>query len=87
VSGDTRNDSVSAQGTTGAWLHVGVTEDDSAWSGRPLHIRATLTSPPAAAFELRAYLDVSKRDDAGLDCVDEVARSVSVEAGAVLDLS
>jgi hypothetical protein len=87
VSGDTRADTVTADGTTSTWLHVVVTEDDSAWAGRPVHLRATLTTPPTEAFELHAYLDVSKRDDAGLDCVHDVAQSLPSGGAAVLDFS
>jgi hypothetical protein len=87
VSGDTRADTVSADGTTSTWLHVTVTEDDSAWAGRPVRLRATLTSAAAGAFELHAYLDVSARDDAGLDCVHDVARSVPGAGASALDFS
>jgi hypothetical protein len=87
VSGDTRADTLSADGTTSTWLHVTVTEDDSAWSGRPVRLRATLAAASAASFELHAYLDVSKRDDAGLDCIDDVARSFPEGGAASLDFS
>ncbi len=87
VSGDTADAGVKATGTTSAWVHVRVTEDDSAWSGRPVRLRATLTSPGGADFELHAFLDTSRNDDAGLDCAHEVGTAIRGAEGSTLDIS
>jgi hypothetical protein len=87
VSGDTADAGLEASGTTSAWIHVRVTEDNSDWSGHPVHLRASLTSPAGAEFELHAYLDTSRNVDAGLDCRDEVGAAVATASGSSLDIA
>ena len=87
VSGDTADAGVTATGTTSAWLHVRVSEDNSAWTGHPLRLHATLTSPAGADFELHAFLDTSRTNDAGLDCTHEVGTAVHGADGSTLDIT
>lgn len=87
LSGDTGDGGLSASGSTSTWLHVRVTEDNNEVNGRPLRLRAQLTAPPSGAFDLRAYFDESRNDDAGLDCVHLVASSVAADGGASLELT
>jgi hypothetical protein len=86
LSGDTEAGVLTAEGTTSSFVHVQVTEDNSDWGGRPLRLAAILTAPSTAGFELHAFFDVSPRNDAGLDCVDEVGRAVGTDGGSRLDL-
>ncbi|MDB4946586.1 MAG: hypothetical protein JWP97_6120 [Labilithrix sp.] len=87
ISGDTADAGLTATGTTSAWVHVRVTEDNDDWSGHPVALHATLTSPGAADFELHAFLDTSRNDDAGLDCAHEVGTVTSGASGASVDVS
>ncbi|MBX3225879.1 MAG: hypothetical protein KIT84_30120 [Labilithrix sp.] len=50
VSGDSYSDVARATGSTSYWMKVVVGEDS--WSGRPLRVRATLTSPPGTNYDL-----------------------------------
>lgn len=56
VSGDTGADVKSSQGTGSKWLTVRVTEDDSSISPMKLWMKATLTSPPGANYDLYVYV-------------------------------
>ncbi len=87
VSGDKGAATLSASGPTSTWLHVRVTEDDDGVSGRPVRLRAKLTAPSTGTFEVRAYLDDSRTNDAGLECTKLFATSKAVQGGAELDLS
>jgi hypothetical protein len=55
ISGDTGNDTRTAQGTTSEWLQVLATEDDGSVFGKDLRVKATLTSPPGTSFALYLY--------------------------------
>lgn len=87
VSGDLADGGVTARGTSSSWVHVRVTEDNSDWTGHPVRLHATLTSPEGADFELHAFLDTSANGDAGLDCVHEVGTASRGVAGSTLDIS
>jgi hypothetical protein len=56
VSGDTGADQQSAQGTGSKWFTVRVTENDSSIFAVPLWMKATLTSPPSANYDLYVYV-------------------------------
>ena len=87
VSGDMADGGATATGTSSSWVHVRVTEDNSDWTGHPVRLHATLTSPEGADFELHAFLDTSANGDAGLDCVHEVGTAVRGAEGATLDIT
>jgi len=87
LSGDSDAGVVTARGTKAAWVHVRVTEDDSGWTGKALRVRAKLRGPGARNFSLHAYLDDSKRDDAGLDCKSERGRKTTSADGEELALT
>lgn len=87
VSGDMADAGLTAIGTTSSWVHVRVTEDNSDWTGHPMQLHATLTSPQGAAFELHAFLDTSRTSDAGLDCAHEVGTAVHDAKGSTLDIT
>lgn len=95
LSGDSDGGPLHATGSTSAWLSVQTTEDTSAWSGRALHLRATLTPPAGGSYELVAYANLAERDadggtlsDAarGLDCARVVGKSRPAGDREVLDL-
>lgn len=56
VSGDTGADVKTSQGTGSKWFTVRVTEDDSSAFGAKLWMKATLTSPPGANYDLYVYV-------------------------------
>jgi hypothetical protein len=56
VSGDTGADVKSATGTGSKWFTVRVTEDDSGLTGVKLWMKATLSSPAAANYDLYVYV-------------------------------
>lgn len=87
VSGDMADGGATATGTSSSWVHVRVTEDNSDWTGHPVRLHATLTSPQGADFELHAFLDTSANGDAGLDCVHEVGIASRGAEGSTLDIT
>ena len=46
-------------GQTSAWVVVRATEDISSWTGESMRLRAVLTPPKGATYELRAYFDAT----------------------------
>ena len=56
VSGDQGADVKSSQGTGSKWFTVRVTEDDNSAFGAKLWMKATLTSPPGANYDLYVYV-------------------------------
>ena len=86
ISGDSDAGVVTARGTRAGWVTVRVTEDDDAWSGNAMHVRARLRSPSPGAFSLRAYLDDTKNGDAGLDCTSSRGTRSPLADGEDLDL-
>jgi hypothetical protein len=61
VSGDKGTDAVQVQGTSGQWVKLRVTENDSSPVGGKLHVRLTLIPPQGTNFDLYAY--VNSADD------------------------
>lgn len=86
ISGDSDAGIVTARGTRAGWVTVRVTEDDDAWTGNAMHVRARLRSPSPGAFTLRAYLDDTKNADAGLDCTSSRGTRSPLADGEQLDL-
>jgi hypothetical protein len=72
ISGDSNNDTKSAQGTTSAWFTVRVTENDSSIFGNSLEMKATLGSPAGANFDLFLYLP---GDGSGRECSAVASKS------------
>jgi hypothetical protein len=56
VSGDTGADTQSAQGTGSQWFKIRVTEDDSGVFAWPLNLRADLSAPSGANFDVYLYV-------------------------------
>lgn len=86
ISGDSDAGVVTARGTRAGWVTVRVTEDDDAWTGNAMHVRARLRSPSPGAFTLRAYLDDTKNGDAGLACTRSRGTRAPLADGENLDL-
>lgn len=68
VSGDAPSAPLRAQGTGSAWFAVTVTEDVDSWTGKPLHVTATVRGNPAV--RLRALGDLAERAPDGGDWPD-----------------
>lgn len=92
ISGDEGAATVSAEGQTADWVLVRVTEDVSDVDGRPLHVRATLTSPAGTRFALRAYGALATPDGGTppspttVDCQTLAGSSTTVGRDEVLEL-
>ncbi len=56
VSGDTGNQTLTAQGNRAAWFRVRVTEDDP-FSDGSMHVLARLTPPAGEDFDVRVYVN------------------------------
>ncbi|AKU98658.1 hypothetical protein AKJ09_05322 [Labilithrix luteola] len=76
VSGDTKSDVVTAQGSTSQWFNVRVTEDDTGIFGTSERAKVSLTSPPGSNFDLYVYLPSSDT----LECSAVTKSSTSTAA-------
>lgn len=57
VSGDTGNQTLTAQGSRAAWFRIRVTENDNTFQGIPMRVLARLTPPAGEDFEVRIYVN------------------------------
>jgi hypothetical protein len=57
VSGDTGNQTLTAQGSRAAWFRVRATENEATLDGIPMRVLARLTPPAGADFDVRIYVN------------------------------
>src|SRR4051812_40408965 len=57
ISGDTGNQTLTAQGSRAAWFRIRVTENEATIDGVPMHVLARLTPPAGESFDVRVYVN------------------------------
>jgi hypothetical protein len=57
ISGDTGNQTLTAQGSRAAWFRIRVTENEATIDGIPMHVLARLTPPAGESFDVRIYVN------------------------------
>ena len=97
ISGDSKDGgTLRMTGENSGWVLVRTTEDLSSWTGEGMRLRAVLTPPAGATYELRAHFNATGTlpdggylpDAAGaIDCEKQVGSATSSGDNAVLDLA
>lgn len=88
ISGDTGSGSKTATGSSGQWLQITVTENDSSlFSSKDLRAFFTLTSPPGENFDLFVYEGKTKADGGGIECTTVSGSSTSTTSPETVSLT